>query len=114
MDAFEKFLALTLPAVTTFAAVALLIAYAYRYFLPHFQGASEPAARRVRGLHGAKLLGWIALWVALSRLSLYLIALVGCAVTGQAEVYLANPGAYWVRSRWRFRSASRLHFCCFV
>ncbi len=97
MDVFEKFLALTLPAVTTLAAVALLIAYLFRYFLPVFQGASEPAARRARGLHGAKLLGWIALWVVVSRLFLYLIGLIGCAATGQVEGYLANPGAYWVR-----------------
>lgn len=97
MDVFEKILALTLPAVTTLAAVALLIAYLYRYFLPVFRGESEPAPRRGRGLHGAKLLGWIALWVALSHLFLYVVALIGCAATGQAEAYLANPGAYWVR-----------------
>jgi len=97
MDVFEKILALALPAVTTLAAVALLIAYLYRYFLPILQGGSEPALRRGRGLHGARLWGWISLWIVLSRLFLYLIALVGCAATGQADVYLANPDAFWVR-----------------
>ena len=100
MEFFEKALQFLLPAAAMIAAALLLVAFLYRYFSPFWvKGAvfeSSPARRRGNG-DVLKRLTWIAVWLIGTRLFLYLIALVGCAATGQLERYLADPGAFWVQ-----------------
>ena len=102
MDLFEKILLWVLPAASTLAAAALLLIYLYRYFSPivSFKAPVEPATAKPRAKsprETLRLLLWIAAWVIGTRLFLYLVALIGCAMTGQLDGYLSNPAAYWVR-----------------
>ena len=102
MDILEKVLLAVLPAAATAAAALLLIAFLYRYFKPFFaRGGADafpPVRQRILSPRAAwRRLGWIAAWLIGTRLFLYLIALVGCAWTGQLDSYLNNPGAFWVR-----------------
>lgn len=102
MDLFEKALFWILPVASALAMAALLLIYLIRYFSPFFRGnapvESAPNASRAKSpLETLRLLLWIAAWVVGTRLFLYLVALVGCAMTGQLDGYLSNPAAYWVR-----------------
>lgn len=101
MAFFEKALLYTLPVLATVSAALLLLALLYRYFAPLWEKgaafAASPARRRVNRHDTLRRLGWIAAWLIGTRLFLYLIALFGCAATGQLESYLADPGAFWVR-----------------
>jgi hypothetical protein len=101
MEFFEKALEFTLPAAAMVAAALLLLAFLYRYFSPFWvKGAAfeaSPVRRRSGRRDNLRRLAWIAAWLIGTRLFLYLIALVGCAATGQLENYLTNPGAFWVQ-----------------
>ena len=102
MDVLEKILLAVLPAAATVAAALLLIGFLYRYFRPFFApsgaDAFPPVRQRALSPRAAlRRLGWIAAWLIGTRLFLYLIALAGCAWTGQLDSYLQNPGAFWVR-----------------
>lgn len=101
MEFFEKALEFVLPAAAMVAAALLLLVFLYRYFSPFWvKGAAfeaSPVRRRHGRRDGLRRLIWIAAWLVGTRLLLYLIALVGCAFTGQLEHYLADPGAFWVQ-----------------
>ena len=101
MEFFEKALQFVLPAAAMIAAALLLVAFLYRYFSPLWvKGAafeSSPARRRGSRKGVLRRITWIAAWLIGTRLFLYLIALVGCAATGQLVRYLADPGAFWVQ-----------------
>jgi hypothetical protein len=101
MNAVERILNLILPAGASVSALALIVWYLRGYFKPLWGdgGGVAPLPGRCDSGFGGnlRLIGWIAAWVLASRLFLYVIALIGCAATGQAREYLMHPQNYWVR-----------------